>query len=79
MAVKMHKQSAGLQRECVSQGKWAISGRCFETELIPNNTSTTALTAETALLCNLLGGLLEKSGGSKGRFIKVRKADSCCS
>lgn len=65
--MKMHKQSSGLQRECVSRGKWAISRRCLTTELISNNMSTAALTAESALLCYLLGRLLEKSGGSKAR------------
>lgn len=68
--VKMHKQSTGLQRECVSQGKWAIRCcyDCLKTELISNNMSAPALTAETALLCYLLGSLLEKSGGSKARL-----------
>lgn len=67
----MHKQSTRLQRECVSQGKRAISRRrrcCLKTELISDNMSFAALAAEAALLCYLLGGLLEKSGGSKARL-----------
>lgn len=67
----MHKQSTGLQSECVSQVKWTIIRRyrSLKTELIPNNISTAALTAETALLGYLLGTLLEKSGiSSKARL-----------
>lgn len=63
----MKMQFSRLRKKCVSQGKCAISCccRCLKTELILDNMSTTALTAETALLCYLLDSLLEKSGGSK--------------